>query len=269
MRRNHDLRIRKEYFEKIDSGKKPLEVRVGYFQIKKIKEGDTITFRDYSPKPFKVIRVTRYDDFAEMLDSEDSQKIIPGVTKYKAFEILQKIYPKDKEELGVYVFELSKKEDIKIISASSLVNKNHNVFGDVISKAYAVTDFICKDYPKHFTWYWEKTIPAVLKGTREVLVCTVNQKIAGVAFLKNEDGEQKVCTFLVLEEFRGKHIATKLLEKSFEFLGTTKPLISIADYKLSMFEGIIKKYGWEQTQILEEGYYNNTSRELVFNGKIS
>jgi len=269
MQRNHDLRIKKEYFELIDSGKKPLEVRVGYRQITRISVGDTITFSDYSPKAFNVKRVTRYEDFAEMLDTEDSQKIIPGVTKYKAHAMLQSIYPEDKEALGVYVFELSKDDEIKILSASSLVNKNHNDFGNLISKAYAVIDFICKDYPKHFTWYWEKTIPAVLKGTREVLVCTLNKKIAGVAFLKNEDGEQKVCTFLVLEEFRGKHIASKLLEKSFDFLGTTKPLISIADYKLGMFEGVIKKYGWEQTQILDEGYYNNTSREIVFNGKIS
>lgn len=204
-----------------------------------------------------------------MLDSEDSQKIIPGVTKYKALHIFQAIYPEDKEALGVYVFELSKEDEIKIISASSLLEKNHNAFTNIIAKAYAVTDYICKDYPYHFEWYWTKTVPAIFKGKREILVCTVNKKMAGVAFLKNEEGEQKVCTFLVLEEFRGKHIATKLLERSFKFLGTTKPLISIADYKLSMFEGIIKKYGWEQTQILDEGYYNNTSREVVFNGKIS
>lgn len=269
MQRNHSLRIKKQYYHLIDTGKKTLEVRVGYPQILKIKKGDTVTFDDYSKQPFDVVRVTRYEDFPEMLDTEDSQKIIPGVSKYKALEMLQEIYPEDKEALGVYVIELSKHEDIKILSAISLAEKNHKAFSDVIAKAYAVTDYICKDYPKHFSWYWSKTIPAVLSGTREVLVCTVNKKIAGVAFLKNEDGEQKICTFLVLEEYRGNHIATKLLEESFKFLGTNKPLISIADYKLSMFEGIIAKYGWEQTQVLDEGYYNNTSREIVFNGKIS
>ena len=77
MQRNHDLRIRRYYFDHIDSGRKPLEVRVGYSHIKKIKEGDTITFKDYSTQAFNVIRVKRYEDFAEMLDTEDSQKIIP------------------------------------------------------------------------------------------------------------------------------------------------------------------------------------------------
>lgn len=269
MQRNHSLRIKREYYRLIDAGKKPLEVRVGYSQIRKINVGDTITFSDYSNKPFYVTRVTRYDEFAEMLDMEDSQKIIPGVTKYKALEMLQNIYPDDKEALGVYVIELSKKAEIKIISASDLAKRDHNKFSRVIAEAYAITDYICKDYPKHFKWYWEKTIPAVLNGTREVLTCTVNNKLAGVAFLKNEEGEKKICTFLVLEEFRGRHIASKLMERSFEFLGTTKPLITLADYKLKMFEGIIAKYGWKQTQILNEGYYNNTSRELVYNGKIS
>jgi len=45
------------------------------------------------------------------------------------------------------------------------------------------------------------------------------------------------------ENMRGEGVATKLLEKCFEILKTTKPMITLADYKLGMFEGIIKKYG--------------------------
>jgi len=35
-----------------------------------------------------------------------------------------------------------------------------------------------------------------------------------------------------------------------------------------MFEHIINKYDWKLIQTMEEGYYNNTSRELVYNGKL-
>ena len=77
-----------------------------------------------------------------------------------------------------------------------------------------------------------------------------------------------VCRILVVEAYCVKHIATKMLEQAFEYLGTTKPLITIADYKLPMFEHIINKYDWQLTQTMEEGYYNNTSRELVYNGKL-
>ena len=86
--------------------------------------------------------------------------------------------------------------------------------------------------------------------------------------MKKDDTESKICTFLVVEDYRGRRVATKMLEQSFNYLGTTKPLITIADYKIPMFEHIIKKYNWELTQTMSEGYYNSTSRELVYNGKL-
>lgn len=272
MGRQHVLRIKKDYFNLINKGLKSLEVRVGYSQIKKLKEGDTISFENYGKNSFAIVRITRYDEFAEMLDNEKSEMIIPGKTKYQALHMLQEIYPDDKEKLGVYVIELKKqsdvKKDTKILSLSDLLKSNRIEFGKLASKAYEVTDYICNDYPKHFKWYWEKTIPAVFSGTREILIYLVDNNIAGVAFLKKEDGEKKICTFLVLSEYRGQGIATKLIEKSFEFLETTTPLITIADYKLEMFNAIILKYNWKLTQTLPKGYYNNSSEELVFNGEI-
>lgn len=158
---------------------------------------------------------------------------------------------------------------MKVVIASKLLQENRSEFLQLITEAYKVTDFICEDYPKHFRWYWEKTVPAVFNGTREIVACIIDEEIAGVAFLKKEDGEQKICTFLVLEKYRKRGIATKLIEASFEFLETTKPLISLADYKLDMFSNIINKYNWEQTQVLPKGFYNDTYTELVFNGTIN
>lgn len=269
MARRHVLRVKKDYFNLIDKEIKTLEVRVGYSQIKKIVKGDMIEFENYGRNCFDVVRINKYENFVDMLEHENSQKIIPGKTKYEILEFLQKIYPEDKERLGVYIIELKKrKEKIKIIEASLLADENRIMFGKLINEAYAVTDYICDDYPKHFKWYWEKTVPAVINGTREIIVCTIDNKIAGVAFLKKEQGEAKICTFLVIEEYRGKGIATLLMEGAFKFLKTTRPLISLANYKLEMFKGIIAKYSWEHTQTLPVGYYNNGSEELVFNGKI-
>lgn len=166
------------------------------------------------------------------------------------------------------LLELRKQSnDTKIYSLSSLIG-NHKLFGKFAHAAYSVTDYIYKDYPKYFEWYWAKEIPRVFNGTGEVIICTVNSNIAGVAFLKKDESESKICTFLVVEGYRGKHIATKMLEQAFKYLGTTKPLITIADYKIPMFEHIIKKYNWELTQTMSEGYYNNTSREYVYNGNL-
>lgn len=268
MAKNYNWRIKREYYNLINSGIKPLEVRVGYPDIKRVREGDTITFNDYSNIKFEVIRVTRYEDFPDMLDNEDSSKAIPDVTKYKALEMYQAIYPEEKEALGVYVFELRKQmNDMKIYTLSSLIN-NHKLFISFAQAAYSVTDCICKDYPKHFEWYWTKEIPRVFNGTGEIVICSINKHVAGVAFLKKDNSESKICTFLVVDGYRGKNIATKMLEQAFKYLDTTKPLISIADYKIPMFEHIIRKYNWELTQTMNMGYYNNTSREMVYNGKL-
>ena len=79
--------------------------------------------------------------------------------------------------------------------------------------------------------------------------------------------ESKICTLIVVEKYRKQHVATQLLERTFKYLGTTKPLITIADYKFPMFEHIIKKY-WKLMQTMRKGYYNSFSRELVYNGKL-
>lgn len=268
MSKNYNWRIKRNYYNLINNGIKTLEVRVGYPDIKRVQKGDTITFRDYSNTRFEVIRVTRYDDFPDMLDHENSAKAIPGVTKYEALDMYQKIYPEEKEALGVYIFELRKKDNsIKFYTLSSLIS-NHTAFMTFAKASYSVTDFICKDYPNHFKWYWKKEIPRVFDGSGEVITCVVNQKVAGVVFLKKDAQEKKICTFFVSEKYRGRHIGTKLLEMAFKYLGTTKPLITISDYKVKMFEGIIKKYGWVLTQKMSKGYYNDTSCEYVYNGNL-
>ena len=96
MAKNYNWRIKREYYNLINNGIKTLEVRVGYPDIKRVQKGDTITFKDYSNIKFEVIRVTHYEDFPDMLDNEDSSKAIPGVTKYKALEMYQEIYPEER-----------------------------------------------------------------------------------------------------------------------------------------------------------------------------
>lgn len=57
-----------------------------------------------------------------------------------------------------------------------------------------------------------------------------------------------------------------MIEESMKFLGTTKPFITLADYKLPMFQPVADKYNWELTEIVS-GLYNDKARELYFNGK--
>ena len=154
---------------------------------------------------------------------------------------------------------------MKIYTLSSLID-NHQLFCKFTQDAYSATDCLCQDYPKYFEWYWSKDIPRVFDGTGEIVVCTIDGNIAGVASLKKDSTERKICTFFVVKNYRGQHVATKMLEYIFDYLGTSKPLITITDYKVSAFKPIIRKYDWKLTQITSKGYYNSSSREFVYNG---
>jgi len=156
---------------------------------------------------------------------------------------------------------------MKICTLSSLID-NHQLFCKFAQDAYSATDCLCQDYPKYFEWYWSKNFPRVFNGTGEIVVCTIDDNIAGIASLKKINTEKKICTFFVVKEYRGQHVATKMLEYIFEYLGTSKPLITITDYKVLSFVPIIKKYNWKLTQITSKGYYNNASCEFVYNGRL-
>ena len=144
-------------------------------------------------------------------------------------------------------------------------------FIELATKIYQITNFICEDYPKYKEWYFQKQLPAIISDERNILFIRNpknKDEIISMACLKKDKQEQKICTLYVSNNCRELGIGTKIIEESLTWLGTTKPLVTLADYKLDMFKSIIKKYNWELTEILE-GIYNNRSKELCYNGALS
>lgn len=145
---------------------------------------------------------------------------------------------------------------VKIESLKNYIGVlNEDEFIKLSKQIYDITDFICEDYPKHKEWYFHKQIPRIFTPSGEIL------------FARSEE-EQKICTLYVSDQCRGQHLGTRMVEASMEFLGTTKPLITLADYKLPMFQPIIEKYDWELTEVVS-GLYNDRAKELCFNGKLT
>lgn len=139
---------------------------------------------------------------------------------------------------------------------------------NLCDQLYDMTDFITDDYPKHKSWFYQKHLPAVFseKSGRDIIFAQDETcKLYGTAFIKKDAVEKKICTLFVSDQSRGLGIGSKLVERAMEILETTKPMITIADYKLPMFEGLIRKYDWKQTQVVK-GLYNDRSLELVYNG---
>jgi ASC-1-like (ASCH) protein len=104
-----NLRIKDRYFRMIMSGEKTLEIRVAYDHIKAIEPGSLIRLTsDSSRHTFcSVADVRRYPSLEAMVRQENVEKALPGVGAGQVLDQLRKIYPPEKERLGIIVLELS------------------------------------------------------------------------------------------------------------------------------------------------------------------
>jgi ASC-1-like (ASCH) protein len=102
------LRIHDNYLTEIANGTKTMEIRVGYDHIKRIGEGDRLELASSQKSvQCRVSGVRKYRSFLEMLANEEVEKALPGTTKDAALKQLRRIYPAGKEQLGVFVIEVS------------------------------------------------------------------------------------------------------------------------------------------------------------------
>jgi len=160
---------------------------------------------------------------------------------------------------------------LSTIKESLILNKPQDEILKVCNKIYDMTAFIGKDYPGYKNWFYQKHLKETLNknSKRDIIIaCDEFDNICGVALIKQDEKEKKICTLFVDEKARGLGIGTMLIEKSFELLKTTKPLITFVDYKLPVFQRLIKKYDWQQTEIVK-GLYNDENQELVYNGYLT
>ena len=73
--RSKTLWVREPYLTQIREGRKTVEVRVGYDNIRRLRSGDHLFLND---KERAIIRrVSHYQDFEEMLAHEDPKVIAP------------------------------------------------------------------------------------------------------------------------------------------------------------------------------------------------
>ena len=141
---------------------------------------------------------------------------------------------------------------------STMRDKN---FSRAANEIYLLTDYNKLQYPEYFKWYYHTNIPRILDGEGEAIFYLDGFQIVGLSMLKRTADESKICTFLIDEEYRKKGYSKMILEDSYEFLGTEKPLITIPEKRLDEFSKIIEAYGWVPSEIIDEYY----SPEIVFN----
>lgn len=142
---------------------------------------------------------------------------------------------------------------------SEMHNKN---FSKAVNEIYLLTDYNKSQYPDYYKWYFSKNIPRVINGTGDIIFYLDGLEIVGISILK-KNTEKKLCTFMINSEYRKKGYSKLLLEDSFEYLKTDKPVITIPEFRLGEFSSIINAYEWEKSSIID----NYFSKEIEFNGE--
>lgn len=141
---------------------------------------------------------------------------------------------------------------------SKMNNKN---FSKAVNEIYLLTDYNHKQYQDYLKWYYTKNIPRVLNKTGDIIFYLDGLTVAGLAILKKDSEESKICTLMINEEYRKKGYSKELLESSFDYLGTDKPLITIPSNRVEEFRKIITAYDWKES-IRTDQYL---SEEIIFN----
>jgi len=155
----------------------------------------------------------------------------------------------------------------QIDSICNYINSEEEL-SKIAEEIYSVTKHLNKIYPGYKDWYYNKHVKGCLDLNRNIIFIRNNEdKIIGISSLKKTDEEKKICTLFILEPYRNKGIKKILLEESFKYLATEKPLITISEENLDIFKNTVEEYNWELVEIVD-GIYKSNSREFCFNGKL-
>ena len=160
-------------------------------------------------------------------------------------------------------------EDYLRISQKELKNIKNNDNAELMI-AGLKEDFI-NYYPGIVEWF-NKIIKEIDEDNqkRELFLAIVinedNIELAGVLILKKTKFEKKICTIRVDKKFQKMGIGTKLFEKSFEYLETATPLITLPEecYKEGSYRSLFKKYNFVETSKVK-GIYRDNKVEYFFN----
>jgi putative hydrolase of the HAD superfamily len=99
------LWVREPYLGQILAGRKMVEVRVGYDNIRRLQPGDRLKLNDRHL--FAIQRIGRYANFEELLAHEDAAAIAPELSPDQLLAALRQLYPPEREALGAVALEVA------------------------------------------------------------------------------------------------------------------------------------------------------------------
>ena len=101
-------------------------------------------------------------------------------------------------------------------------------------------------YPFFTNWLNKVFTELKESDNRKILLCLdENVNILGIAILKNDTKEKKICTLRVHKEYQRKGIGTALLKRSIEELNDSSPLITVSERQIDDFSIFLSKNGFK------------------------
>ncbi|MFV8671605.1 GNAT family N-acetyltransferase [Ralstonia pseudosolanacearum] len=153
----------------------------------------------------------------------------------------------------------------KIIDSVSLVRDPEQTFGmlsEVLAHVQDLKDF----YPSFDVWFSERVLPGLSTGDRSILVEYRQGGLAGLAILKDDGMEKKLCCLRVLPGFQNVHgLGVRMFQRAFESLETERPLLSVAEERRPTFQRLFDYFDFELAEEYPSAYRIGRS-EFAFNG---
>jgi GNAT superfamily N-acetyltransferase len=137
---------------------------------------------------------------------------------------------------------------------------------DEVASAYTLLGHVEHLYPGFRLWFARKVVPGCVEGSRAILT-TVDEKskeISGIAILKRDLHEQKVCTLFVHPDHTGRGNGARLLAEGLMWLGNSRPIITVGEKRYGVFSRLLDRHGFELTSKVY-GLYRSDEAEYVFN----
>lgn len=152
-------------------------------------------------------------------------------------------------------------ESFSGIWLSSISDINYYI---IIHKVYEALQDLKYEYADFSSWYFNKVIPEIKSGKRDILFTLDKNNISGVLITK-DDIEKKICTLRVSPNYQKHGLGKFLFEQSFKKLQTEKPIITVSQKRQIQFNKILNYYGFELACIAIH-YYGQGSAECCYNG---
>lgn len=115
-------------------------------------------------------------------------------------------------------------------------------------------------------WFRFSVLIDLGSSNRTILILfdVESKNLMGFCILKHSISERKICTLIILPEYRGYGLGEVVFEFAFSILETRNPVFSVSSVSLPQFIRFINKYQWTHPKVVRNCYLEGID-EYIFN----